>query len=87
MTEPRTNRLIASRPQSANYGQTIIVDGHEVPTEIHAYCEWLNQREKRHGNWRVVDRDGHRQVEFITERGSADWLADRGFAPKVGRAA
>ena len=76
------------RPPATNAGHGyVMVDGHQVPTEIHAYCEWLNQREKRHGAWRVVDRDGHRQVEFMTERGSAEWLADRGFAPKIGSAA
>lgn len=87
MAEQPTNRLLKPRSQSANYGQTIIVDGHAVPTEIHAYCAWLNERERRAGTWRVVEREGHRQVEFLTERGSADWLADKGFSPKIGNTA
>jgi hypothetical protein len=85
MTE-RTNPLLNRRPSGAGNGFVMVGD-HQVPTEIHAYCAWLNERERRTGTWRVVERDGHRQVEFLTERGSAEWLADKGFAPKVGRAA
>lgn len=87
MTE-RTNPLLRQRQHSANYGQTIMVEGHAVPTEIHEYNAWLQSLEKRTGNWRVVEKGGHKQVEFMTERGSSDWLAEKGIAaPKIGRAA
>lgn len=87
MTE-RTNPLLRQRQHSASYGQCINVDGHTVPTDIHEYAQWLQQLEKRTGNWRVVEKGGNRQVEFLTERGSSDWLAEKGFAaPKIGRAA
>lgn len=88
MTErTRTNPLLANRSQSPSYGGTVIVNGHAVPTEIHAYATWLNSRERRVGTWRVVERDGERRVEWMQERGSTDWLKEQGFAPKMGRVA
>lgn len=87
MTE-RTNPLLRQRQHSANYGQTVIVEGHPVPTEIHEYAAWLNSRDRRTGTWRVMDREHGRQVEFMTERGSDGWLAEKGIQPpKIGRAA
>lgn len=86
MTE-RTNPLLNRRNSQTASGGTIIVNDQPVPTEIHAYCEWLNRLERRTGIWRVVEREGHKQVEFMTERGTADWLKDQGFTPKVGKAA
>jgi len=82
-----TNPLRRQPATSPSYGGTIIVNGHTVPTEIHEYAAWLNSRERRVGTWRVMDKDGERRVEFLTERGSAEWLAEKGFAPKIGRAA
>lgn len=88
MTErTRTNPLLANRTQSAGYGHPIIVNGHTVPTQIHEYAAWLNSREKRDGTWRVLEKDGERRVEFLTEKGSTDWLREKGFAPKIGQRA
>lgn len=81
-----TNPLRQRPATSAGQGY-VMVDGHQVPTDIHAYREWLEQHDHRHGSWRVVSRENGRSVEFMTERGSAEWLADRGFAPKIGKAA
>lgn len=82
-----TNPLRRQPATSPSYGGTVMVNGHAVPTEIHAYAAWLNSHEHRAGTWRVIEREGVRGVEFMTENGSTDWLREKGFAPKVGRVA
>lgn len=82
-----TNPLRRPPATSPSYGGTIIVNGHTVPTEIHEYAAWLNSRERRNGTWRVVEVEGERRVMWMEERGSTDWLREKGFAPKMGRVA
>ena len=67
-------------------------DGDEqVPTEIHAYCAWLNSKEHRQGVWIVVETGGadskRKAVEWREQTGSDDWLRERGLMPRIGRAA
>lgn len=52
-----------------------------APTNVDDYAQWLNRIERRPGRWAVVTKEGTRQVEFLTERGSEGWLAERGIKP------
>jgi hypothetical protein len=95
MTEPRTNRLLGAA--SAFRGKCppfVSVEGsdEQVPTEIHAYCAWLNSKEHRRGTWIVVkigndDESARKGVDWRPEVASDDWLREKGLIPQIGRAA
>lgn len=82
MTNP-----LRRQPDTSRAPGTAFVNGEHIPTDIVGYCAWLNSKERRNGTWRVVDDGNGRTVTFVVEQGSADWLAERGFAPKIGKAA
>lgn len=88
MTERRTNRLIHVADAGGNRAPPFItVNEEQVPTEIYAYCAWLNGKERRRGTWTVVNVEGRKTVEWREEVASEDWLRERGLLPKIGRAA
>lgn len=74
MTNPFRNRG-ASEPSGQHTG---------APTNVDDYVQWLNRLERRPGRWAVVSKEGTRQVEYLQERGTSEWLADQGIKPRIG---
>ena len=92
MTE-RTNRLIGGGNTFTGTPTFVSLkdSGEQVPTEIHAYCGWLNAKEQRRGMWAVITIGGpgneKKTVEFRAEIASDAWLREKGMSPAVGKAA
>lgn len=89
MTEPRkpTNPLM--RGNVTKFRPAFVeVNGEQVPTDIHDYCGWLNDKERRRGIWRVV-KDEHdvKSIQWAEEVATDGWLRENGLAPTIGRRA
>ena len=79
---------LMNRPRSISSAPAFVtVKDQQVPTDIFAYCSWLNSKEHRRGIWAVVGNEGSRTVEWREEVASDGWLREHGLVPKIGRAA
>lgn len=88
MTERRTNRLIGAAGRSGGQAPPFVtVNDAQVPTDIHDYCGWLNNKERRRGLWVVAEINGVKAVDWCEEVASDAWLRERGMAPRIGQAA
>lgn len=86
MTE-RTNRLIAGNfgtsPASGPAYFTCKDTGEQLSTDIYATCARLNERDRRPGQWVVIEVGGKKTVDWKAQIASADWLREKGLG--VGR--
>lgn len=92
MTDQSSNPLLSRHRSAVGTAAFVNVGDEQVPTEIYAYCSWLNSKERRHGVWVVIviGKDSateRKTVEWRAATASDAWLEERGLIPKVGRAA
>ena len=82
-----TNPLLARPSLVRHLPSHVVVNDREVPTDLDAYCAYLNAREARRGRWLVVKENDVRKVHWEEETGTDDWLRENGLVPKIGRRA
>lgn len=94
MTDHKPTNPLMGQARSFGSAPTFVSlkdSGEQVPTEIHAYCGWLNAKEQRRGMWAVITIGGpgneKKTVEFRAEIASDAWLREKGMSPAVGKAA
>ncbi len=79
-----SNPLLDRRAsQSSFYAGSIVVNGQTIPTDIEGYVAWLNSREPRQGRWVVVEKEGRKSFDFLTQTATTDFLREKGLVPKM----
>lgn len=78
-----TNPLRLRPDHGTSHGGSIVVNGQTIPTDIEGYVAWLNSREPRQGRWVVVEKEGRKSFDFLTQTATIDFLQERGIVPKM----